>query len=116
MDGKTLWQIKYKIGIDFIVKIRTNMGLASDARSFRDSSFVAVGKDLDRGLEVLGVSSLTTYNQYTSQNSIKDIYKKSFSPNPINCVMLTCWDKIKYGPGHEKIFATSLDVEAPLTA
>ena len=34
MDGKTLWEIKYKHRIDFIVRIRTNMSLASDARSF----------------------------------------------------------------------------------
>ena len=114
MDGKTLWHIKYKMGIDFIVRIRTNMGLASDARSFRQSPFATVGKDLDRGLEILGVSSLTTYDQYGSQDHINNRYKKSFSPNKINAVMVTCWDKIKYGPGHEKIFATSLDVEAPL--
>jgi hypothetical protein len=114
MDGKTLWNIKHKMGIDFIVRIRTNMALASDARSFRESPFAAVGKDKERGLEVLGVSSLTTYDQYGSQDHINNRYKKSFSPNKINAVMVTCWDKIKYGPGHEKIFATSLDVEAPL--
>jgi len=114
MDGKTLWHIKYKMGIDFIVRIRTNMGLASDARSFRNSSFASVGKDLDRGLEVLGVSSLTSYDQYGKEDHVKDRYKKSFSPNKINAVMVTCWDKIKYGPGYEKIFATSLDVGSPL--
>ena len=114
MDGKTLWEIKYKMKIDFIVRIRTNMSLASDARGFRNSSFATVGEDKDRGLEVLGVPSLTSYDQYGSQGHIKDRYKKSFSPNPINCVMVTCWDRIKYGPGYEKVFATSLDVDSPL--
>ncbi len=42
MDGKTLWHIKYKMGIDFIVRIRTNMTLASDARSFRQSPFATI--------------------------------------------------------------------------
>jgi len=114
MDGKTLWQIKYKLSIDFIVRIRTNMSLASDARGFRNSAFAISGKDLDIGLEVLGIASLTSYDQYGRKGHIKVRYKKSFSPNPINCVMVTCWDKIKYSPGHEKIFATSLNVEAPL--
>jgi len=114
MDGKTLWTIKYKMKIDFIVRIRTNMSLASDARGFRNSVFATVGEDKDRGLKVLGVPSLTSYDQYGSQGHIKDRYKKSFSPNSINCVMVTCWDTVKYGPGCEKVFATSLDVDSPL--
>jgi len=51
MDGKTLWIIKYKLGVDFIVRIRTNMYLAGDARSFRGSPFASVGEDKK---EVLG--------------------------------------------------------------
>lgn len=114
MDGKTLWIIKYKMDIDFIVRIRTNMSLASDARGFRNSGHAIAGEDKDRGLKVLGVPSLTSYDQYGKEDHIKDRYKKSFSPNLINCVMVTCWDKIEYGPGHEKIFATSLSIDNPL--
>ena len=114
MDGKTLWTVKHKHGIDFIVRIRTNMNLASDARSFRNSPFASTAEDKDRNLTVSGIASLTTYDQYGKEDHIKDRYKKSFSPNVINCVMVTKWDGRKYGPGHEKVFATSLDVSDPL--
>ena len=114
MDGKTLWAIKHKHGIDFIVRIRTNMSLASDARSFRDLPFAITAENKDRGLKVLGIASLTTYDQYGDEIHLKDRYKKSFVANSINCVMVTKWDKKKYGPGHEKVFATSLDISDPL--
>lgn len=114
MDGKTLWEIKYKLGIDFIVRIRTNMQLAGDARSFRDLSFATIGEDKDRGLKVLGIASLTTYDQYGDANHLKNRYKKSFIPNPINCVMVVEWNGKEYGPGYEKVFATSLDISDPL--
>lgn len=112
MDGKTLWIIKYKLGVDFIVRIRTNMHLASDARSFRDSPFATIGEG--RGLKVLGIASLTTYDQYGDEGHLKNRYKKNFKPNLINCVMVTEWNGRQYGPGHEKVFATSLDVTEPL--
>lgn len=112
MDGKTLWILKYKLKIDFIVRIRKNMQLAQDARGFRDSPSVVVGED--RGLKVLGISSLTTYDQYGDEGHSKDRYKKTFSPNPINCVMVTSWSGKVYEAGYEKIFATSLDVSDPL--
>ena len=114
MDGKTLWIIKYKLGVDFIVRIRTNMHLASDARSFRDSDFAFVGEDKKRVLKVLGIASLTTYDQYGNEGHLKNRYKKNFKPNLINCVMVTEWNGRSYSPGYEKVFATSLDVSCPL--
>jgi len=114
MDGKTLWIIKYKLRIDFIVRIRTNMHLASDVRSFRDSPFAYVGEDKKRGLRILGVASLTSYDQYGDEEHYKNRYKKNFKPNLINCAVVTEWNGRQYGPGHEKVFATSLDVSCPL--
>ncbi|MCG2791805.1 MAG: transposase, partial [Actinomycetia bacterium] len=96
MDGKTLWIIKYKLGVNFIVRIRTNMHLASDARSFRDSPFASVGEDKGRGLKVLGIASLTTYDQYGDEGHLKNRYKKNFKPNLINCVMVTEWNGKAY--------------------
>jgi len=114
MDGKTLWTVKYKLGIDFTLRIRTNMHLASDARSFRDSPFATIGEDKKRGLRVLGIASLTTYDQYGNEGHLKNRYKAGFKPNLINCVMVTEWNGKEYGPGHEKVFATSLEVDDPL--
>lgn len=114
MDGKTLWIIKYKLRIDFIVRIRTNMHLASDVRSFRDSPSSFVGEDKGRGLRILGVASLTSYDQYGDEQHYKNRYKKNFKPNLINCAVVTEWNGKAYGPGHEKVFATSLDVSGPL--
>lgn len=114
MDGKTLWIIKYKLGVDFIVRIRTNMHLAGYVRSFRDSDFATIGEDKKRGLRILAVASLITYDQYGDEEHYKNRYKKNFKPNLINCVMVTKWNGKAYGPGHEKVFATSLDVTEPL--
>jgi len=107
MDGKTLWTVKYKLGIDFIVRIRTNMHLATDARSFRDSPFASIGEDKKRGLRILGIDSLTSYDQYGDEEHYKNRYKAGFKPNLVNCVMVTEWNGRSYGPGHEKVFATS---------
>jgi len=114
MDGKTLWTLKYKLAIDFIIRIRKNMHLACDARGFRNSPLISSGEDRAKGIKVLGISSLTTYDQYGDDGHVRDRYKKSFEPNPINCVMVTSWGTKEYEAGYEKIFATSLDVSDPL--
>jgi hypothetical protein len=114
MDGKTLYTLKHKMGIDFIVRIRKNMQLAGDARGLKGSSGIYEAEDKAKGLEVTGIPRLTTYDQYGKEGHDRNRYKKIFSPNPINCVMVTRWGGKKYKDGDEKIFATSLDVSEPL--
>jgi hypothetical protein len=114
MDGKTLYTLKHKMHIDFIVRIRKNMQLAGDARGLKGSPGTFEAKDSSKGLEVTGIKNLTTYDQYGKEDHEKDRYKKIFSPNPVNCVMVTRWGGKEYEYGDEKIFATSLDVSEPL--
>ena len=79
-----------------------------------NSPFASTAEDKDKDLIVLGIASLTSYDQYGNEDHIKDRYKKSFVANAINCVMVTKWDGKVYDPGHEKVFATSLGVGNPL--
>jgi len=87
MDGKTLYTLKHKMKIDFIVRIRKNMQLASDARGLKGTPGTYEAKDKAKGLEVTGIPGLTTYDHYGKEGHSKDRYKKIFSPNPVNCVM-----------------------------
>lgn len=117
MDGVTLWEIKHNLKIDFITRVRTNMDVATDARSFRDHSPSPWVKKAERekdGLAVVGIKELTTYGQYGEEEHKKKRYQKDFQANPINCVMVTRWKGKEYPLGKEKVFITSLSVEDPL--
>lgn len=117
MDGVTLWEIKHNLKIDFITRVRTNMDVATDARSFRDqppSPWVKKAEREKDGLAVVGIAGLTTYGQYGEEEHKKKRYQKDFQANPINCVMVTCWKGKEYPLGKEKVFITSLPIEDPL--
>ncbi|GFP19964.1 hypothetical protein HKBW3S03_01468, partial [Candidatus Hakubella thermalkaliphila] len=113
----TLWEIKHNLKIDFITRVRTNMDVATDARSFRDqppSPWVKKAEREKDGLAVVGIAGLTTYGQYGEEEHKKKRYQKDFQANPINCVMVTCWKGKEYPLGKEKVFITSLPIEDPL--
>ncbi len=122
MDGNTLWEIKKKHNIDFIVRARTNMNVAQDVRSIikhkdtndKDIIFARRGKNNNK-IEVIGISSLTTYEQYGDKDHYKGRNRKNFSANSINAVIVLCWDGFEYKPGKEKIFITSLEITSPLS-
>lgn len=117
MDGITLWKIKHDLKADFITRVRTNMDVAADARSFQghpSSPWVKRAEREREGIAVVGIKGLTTYSQYGEEEHKKRRYKKDFRANPINCVMVTRWDGKEYPPGKEKVFITSLPIEDPL--
>lgn len=120
IDGETLWKIKKEYNIDFIVRVRYNMEIAKDARAFRHllpddkSLFYEERVEKDKKVEVMGISSLTTYDQYGDEEHVAKRYRKDFVGNPINAVVVLCWDGKEYEEGHEPVFITSLKINSPL--
>lgn len=112
LDGGRLWTLKHKLHIDFVIPARTNLEITTDIRGMRD---LPDDEDLhrqewktDKGLVcVIGVKDLTTFDTF------RDPKRKSKKNDPINAVMVTCWDDHEYKPGKEKVFLTSIDVNEP---
>jgi hypothetical protein len=58
-------------------------------------------------VHAVGVAGLTTFDEY------RDPKRKRAQPQPINAVMVSCWEGDEYTPGEEKVFLTSLSVHTP---
>jgi len=120
MDGKTLWKIKKHYKINFIVRVRTTMDIAADARSMRtmmpdnENIFYGESNEYGKKIKVMGIRSLTSYDQYGDEAHVQGKNKKGFKGNPINAVMVLCWDNKEYSPGEEPVFITRLKVNEPL--
>ncbi len=112
LDGGRLWQLKHKFGIDFVIPAKTDMTITNDIRGMRD---LPEDKCLHRQewntekgtVRTVGVAEFRTFDEY------HDPKRKHAEAQPINAVMVTCWDGREYEPGKEKVFLTSLDVSMP---
>lgn len=116
LDGKTLWELKHAMKIDWIVPVRKNMDVAADIRSLRDvddSDEIHRENSPDGKIEVVGAEGLVSYDEYGDEQHTKDINRKDFKANPVNAVMVTRWKGEDYKPGKEKVFITSLSVKHP---
>lgn len=131
LDGRDLWVLKAELGIDFVVPSKDNMRVTADARGFcrraADGECVfkaerkgrkkvdKAGKERWEGqVSVVGVASLTSYDQYGDEEHAKGANRKGFVGNLINAVVVTSWQGEEYEVGKEKVFLSSLSVEAPL--
>jgi hypothetical protein len=112
LDGARLWELKHKRGIDFVIPAKTDMGVTQDIRGMRhlpeDENLHRQRWDPEEGtVRAVGAASLTTFDEYRDPN------RKRAQIEPINAVMVTCWEGQEYTPGEEKVFLTSLDVHTP---
>ena len=117
LDGLTLWKLKHKMGIDWIVPTKTNLQITQDMRGLReakDNESIYREHDSKGEMRVVGVAGLLSYDQYGDEEHQKKINRKDFKANPVNAVMVTRWKGEDYEPGKEKVFLTSLPVEQPL--
>ncbi|MFA4904815.1 MAG: transposase [Desulfobaccales bacterium] len=116
IDGLTLWTLKYELGIDWIIPVRTDMAVTKDARGMRDTEDPKrIFRAQREGLKVVGFKDLRSYDQYgDAAHQQKNAQAKDFKANPINAVMVTHWGTKEYPPGKEKVFLTSLAVSDPL--
>ena len=128
LDGTTLWWLDQQ-GIRFVVPAKTNMAVTADARAQ-----AAAGEDLTVGrrvhtvrhgqgrtacterveTEVVGMTALTTYDQYGTLEHGCQANRRDFQATPINVVVVRKWQGKDYGPGGKTVFLTNAPVEKPL--
>jgi Transposase DDE domain len=128
LDGPTLWWLDQR-GLHFVVPAKTNMAVTADARAQ-----AAAGEDLTVGrrvhtvrhgqgrtawterlqTEVVGITGLTTYDQYGSPEHGRRQHRRDFQPHPINAVVVRQWRGKDYGPGGKTVFLTNASVAKPL--
>lgn len=113
LNGAAMWELKYKLGIDFIIPAKAGMIVRQDAIKLR-ASYEKEGKPLaewkyGKGkCAGYGVNSLLSYLQYNPPGT-KDNNKTNGTP--INAVVVTMWREQSIEPGEEKVLLTSLPAE-----
>jgi Transposase DDE domain len=128
LDGTDLWWLDQQ-GIRFVVPAKTNMAVTVDARAH-----AAAGEGLSHGrrvytvrhgqgktarterltTEVVGITGLTTYDQYGTVEHRRHANRRDFQPNPLNAVVVRRWHGRDYGPGGKTVLLTKASVQQPL--
>ena len=128
LDGVDLWWLDQH-GITFVVPAKENMAVTVDAQAQ-----AAVGEGVTIGhrvhtvrhgqgktaeserleTEVVGITGLTTYEQYGTPEHGRHHNRRDFQPNPINAVVVRKWHNRDYGPGGKTVFVTNAAVDKPL--
>ena len=124
LDGLTLWQIKNEDGIDFVIPVKTNMHITTDARAFLkqkpDNEYLFAaerpGEDEKQTghVKLIGIRGLTTYDQYGDQEHQQLSNRADFEGHPINAIVVTEFGHKVYSNDKAKVFLTSLPVSDPL--
>ena len=124
LDGQTLWTLKHDLGIDWVVPVRTNMDMATDARQLAtqppDEVYVTAVQRCANGpkgrgqLTLRGIFDLTTFNTYGDAKHQLTLNHADFKPNPVNAIVVTHWRAKAYARNDQPVFATSLAVSKPL--
>jgi Domain of unknown function (DUF4158) len=64
--------------------------------------------------EVVGISGLTTYDQYGTPEHGRQHHRRDVEANPIHAVVVRRWQGKGYGPGGKTVFLTNASVQQPL--
>jgi len=120
LDGLTLWQIKHQDGVDFVIPVKDGMHVKTDARAFLkekpDGQLVIAAERLGQGptqaghVKLIGVTGLTTYDQYGDEAHQARANRADFEGNPLNALVVTEFEQHVYLPDKAKVFLTSLPV------
>lgn len=128
LDGADLWWLDQQ-GITFVVPAKENMAVTVDARAQAAAGEgVTVGHRVHtvrhgqgqnawterRETEVVGITGLTTYDQYGTPEHKRHHNRRDFEPNPIHAVVVRTWNGHQYGPGGKTVFLTNAPVDKPL--
>jgi hypothetical protein len=128
LDGPTLWWLDQQ-GIRFVVPAKTNMAVTADARAQAAAGEgLTVGRRVHtvrhgqgktawaerRETEVVGITGLTTYDQYGTPEHGHHANRRDFQANPIHAVVVRKWQGKDYGPGGKTVFLTNASVQYPL--
>jgi Transposase DDE domain len=128
LDGTTLWWLDQQ-GIRFVVPAKTNMAVTADARAQAAAGEgITIGRRVHtvrhgqgktawtarQETEVVGVTALTTYDQYGAPDHAPQANRRDFQAHPINAVVVRKWHGQDYGPGGKTVFLTKASVQKPL--
>ena len=128
LDGTDLWWLDQQ-GLTFVVPAKTTMAVTADARAQ-----AMAGEGITRGrrvhtvrhgqgrtarserleTEVVGITGLTTSDQYGSPEHGRQANRRDFQANPLNAVVVRPWNGKDYGPGGKTVFLTNAAVQPPL--
>lgn len=111
LNGAHLWELKHKLGIDFITPAKAGMIIREDAIGLRKRyenkplAEWAYGKGKCQGYGVDGLGSYLEYNP----EGVKDNNKTNGSS--LNAVVITTWRGKAVSPEKQVVLLTSLPVE-----
>jgi Transposase DDE domain len=127
LDGADLWWLDQH-GITFVVPAQENMAVTVDARAQAAAGEgVTVGRRVHtvrhgqgrtawterRETEVVGLTGLTTDDQYGTPEHGRHHHRRDFEPNPIHAVVVRTGNGHEYGPGGNMVFLTNATVDKP---
>jgi hypothetical protein len=128
LDGTTLWWLDQH-AVTFVVPAKANMAVTADARAQAAAGeAITVGRRVHTRrhgqgrkawterleTEVVGVTGLTTYDQYGTPEHACQANRRDFQAHPINAVVVRQWQGKDYGPGGKTVFVTNAPVDQPL--
>jgi hypothetical protein len=128
LDGADLWWLAQH-GLLFVVPAKDNMAVTVDARAR-----AAAGEGITIGrrahtvrhgqgktasterleTEVVGITGLTTDDQYGTSEHGRHHNRQDFQPNPMNAVVVRPWNGREDGPAGTTVFLTNASVQQPL--
>lgn len=127
LDGADLWWLDQQ-RLGFVIPAKENMAVTADARALaaagqgviaRRAHTVTHGQGKHRWTqrletEVVGIASLTTYDQYGPEDYARRRHRKDFEGHPLNAVVVRTWHNRDYGPGGKVVFLTNEAIDKPL--
>jgi hypothetical protein len=128
LDGTDLWWLDAH-DITFVVPAKANMAVSADARAqAMAQAGITVGRRVHtvrhghgraawterQETAVVGITGLTTYDQYGTPEHGRQANRRDFEPNVINAVVVRKGRGKDYGPGGKTVFLTNASVQQPL--
>jgi hypothetical protein len=128
LDGTDLWWLDQQ-GLLFVVPAKANMAVTADARAQAAAGDgITVGRRVHTvrygqgkaarterlETEVVGITGLTTYDQYGTAEHGRYANRQDFEANLLNAVVVRTWHGRDYGPGGKTVFLTNASVQQPL--
>ncbi len=120
LDGLTLWQLKHREAVDFVIPAKDGMRVKTEARTFLNETpdgrwLVAAerpgqGLQQDGHVKLIGVTGLTSYDQYGDEAHQHQVNRSDFEGNPINALVVTEFHHHVYTADQAKVFLTSLPI------
>ena len=127
-DGTTLWGLDQH-ALTFVVPAKAHRAVTADARAQAAAGeAITVGRRVHpmrhgQGrkawtarleTEVVGITGLTTYDQYGTPEHACHANRRDFQAHPINAVVVRKWQGKDHGPGGKTVFVTNAPVDQPL--